>query len=136
MIIYCPYCNQKYSIEADDTADIVFTCNNCNKLVGLYHKIDTAKKIAKFVEELKALQKIGFALIAIIGLFFFFLNFQAYNIPMILTTIIYCLVCFCFYWIGTNLIICRYEAMEFQTQKQYEMVELQKYLISQIKMKD
>ena len=123
----CPYCGKEYDAEGAENADILFRCNACNKFVGIFQKIELARKIEKWIQAIKAVKY--FFLIAFIVLIV--LNFFSRNAS--LDNFIYCIVALASSDVIINVIIYRFSALSFQVQKEYEQVELQKYLIGQIK---
>ena len=124
----CPYCGKNYETENGnlETDDLVFTCSNCGKFVGLFHKTEIARKIDKWIKAIKAVKYFVAVLIAIsIVLACVFNGNLIWLLVGLFVLVLWDIV--------SNCIIYRFSALSFQTQKQFESVELQKYLIGQIK---
>ena len=135
----CPYCGKHYEVEGENiNADLLFTCSNCGKFVGLFHRIELSAKLSSLVNVLSIIKYVLMFLCLVITLFFCVSRSRS---PLtgeisVIDIIAHCVcgaVALLLLHVLFSIVIYRFEALSFQTQKTFEAVELEKYLIGQIK---
>ena len=143
----CPYCGKNYEIENGnpETDDLVFKCMNCGKFVGIFHKVEIARKLDNLVILLNIFK---YFFMVIFGLIFIFIAIfgsnslhigqdatvsRQFDLTQFVLNLLFGVIALVFWHMVTSIIIYRMSALSFQMQKQFEQVELQKYLIGQVK---